>query len=64
METVARNSVVSNGFRLVGSIDARLKKRPRSFMSRWWPGKASVCDTWEADARMKSALGVFWPTHA
>ena len=62
MEKMAQDT--GGGFRLSGSVDARLKKRQMSFTRGWWRSKASVCGDWEVAGLAKFGSGGFWPTVA
>lgn len=59
MEKMAKDT--DGGFRLLGNVDARLKKRRRSFTRGWWRSKASVCGDWAVAGQAKFASGGFWP---
>lgn len=52
------------GFRLSGSVDARLKKRQRFFTRGGWHSKASVCGNWAEGGLAKFGSGGSWPTVA
>lgn len=62
MEEMGQDS--GGGFRLLGKVDARLKKRQKFFTRGWWRSKASVCGDWAVAGLAKSGLGGFWPTVA